>query len=367
MAKNDKKKTEATLNQQTGQMQNSQNNTYGNTMGMYQDFKNNYDSAVPMQMQDYRDLMDQYKSYTNSLPANNRISAERVSYDRTPEMQKALSGYGEFADTGGFSGQDKSDIRSRALSPVTAVYQNMQNEMARQKNLQGGYSPNFNAAAARMRGGASQQMSDITQQVNAKLAEMVQQGRLAGLGGLGQLSATDTNFNQEAQYHNQSAALEAARANQIYGAYDPRLQALNAASSLYGATPGMAALFGGEMLGANGQLLQSNQQQQNIGNFAMNGRQMVNQTPSNFEVGLGRVKDIAGMAGSVYSGLGGLFKKTPQAGPAMGGGSGPISSTYNPMGQVSFPPGSMSFPGGSQGIMAGSQSAARNIPQLNWR
>ncbi len=349
MAKNDKKKTEQTFNNQLGQMQNSQNTTQGNTMGMYQDFKNNYDSAVPMQMQDYRDLMDSYKSYASGLPQNNRISAERVSYNRSPEMAHALQGYGEFADTGGFSGEDKTNLRSRALSPVQSVYNNMKNEMERQKNIQGGYSPNFNAASARMRSGTSQQMSDILQQVNAQIAEMTQQGRLAGLGGLGQLSAADTEFGQQAQYHNQASALEAARANQIYGQYDPRLQALQGMSSLFSATPGMSKLFGDEMLAGNQQLLEGNQQQQNIGNFAMNGRQIVNQTPSNFETGLGRVGQIGGMIGSIYSGLNGGKGILP--GSQTGARNmptkswAPIGSTYNPMGQVSFPRNSMSFGG----------------------
>jgi hypothetical protein len=182
---------------------------------------------------------------------------------------------------------------------------------------------------------------------------MFQEGRLQGLSGLGQLSAADTEFGQQAQYHNQDAALTAARSNQLYGGpqYDPRFQALQGMSSLFSATPGMAALFGNQMLGANNQLLEGNQQQQQIGNFAMGGRQIVNNTPSNFETGLGRVGQIGKIIGSVYSGLSGGRGILPGSQTAKMPSqisrqwTSPIASAYNPMGQVSFPQGSMSFGG----------------------
>lgn len=342
MAKNDKKKMQQTVNTQTGEAQNNLNRVNSTVMGAQQDFKNNYDTAVPMQMQDYRDLMDMYKSYTGSLPANNLVNAERVSYNRTPEMQKAMSGYSEFADTGGFSEENKTDLRSRALSPVSTVYNNMKNEMARQRNVQGGYSPNFNAASAKMRSGASQQMSDIAQQVNASIAEAVQKGRLAGIGGLGDLATTDTGFGQQAQLANQQASLTAGLANQRNSMYDPRLQALNAASSLFGTRPGMAALFGDQMLGAQDQLLQGQGYQNQIGNQAIYGQNLVSQTPSNFETGLNRVGQIGSAIGNVGAGIMGL--------PGMGGGNtgvaGPVQQayqtptynpSYNPSGQISYP------------------------------
>lgn len=345
MAKNDKKKMQSQVNNQVGAAQNNLNVTNDFIRSSNQDFKNRYDDAVPMQMQDYRDIMDSYKSYLGGLPGgasgNNRVSAREVSYNRTPEMQHALSGYGEFADTGGFSEDDKTNLRSRALSPVQTVYNNLRNEMERRKNIQGGYSPNFNAAAAKMGRGTAQQMSDILQGTNATIAEMVQKGRLSGLGGLGQLATADTGFGQDAQLANQRAFLEADLANQRMSAYDPRLQALGGMQSLFGTRPGMAGLFGDQMLASQDQMLTGQGYQNQIGQMGIQGQNMVSQTPSNFETVMRNVGNIGGMIGSVGAGIMGL----PGINRGItGGGSpqympqaGPINQAYNPVGQVSYP------------------------------
>jgi len=99
--------------------------------------------------------------------------------------------YQEFANTGGYSEQDKSNIRSRALSPTRAVYANAQRNVNRQRALQGGYSPGFGALQARMAREQSQGMSDASTNAEAGLAEMVQKGRLQGLAGMSNLYQTD--------------------------------------------------------------------------------------------------------------------------------------------------------------------------------
>jgi hypothetical protein len=314
-------------------------------------FNSAYDQAIPMQMDSYRDIMNQYKDYASGPQKDiGMIGAERVNYNRSAEMNKAMQGYSGFADTGGFSSDDLTNMRSRALSPVQSVYNNMQNEMSRQKNIQGGYSPNFNAASAKMRAGTSQQMSDVLQQVNGEIARMQQQGKLSGLQGLGGLSAADTEFGQNAQIANQQAGLQAGLANQRASMYDPRLQAINAQSSLYGATPGMSGMFGNQILGNQQQMLQGNQNQLGIGNMALQGQQMANDTKSNFQTAMGRVGTAAKYAGQIGAAIGtggaslalpggGIYGPGGAVGNAAGGmlsGAGPIQGVYGGGSGINF-------------------------------
>lgn len=95
-----------------------------------------------------------------------------------------MSGYRQFAETGGFSPDDLANIRARAVSPIRAVYANAQREVSRNRALQGGYSPNFNAAMAKMAREQSMSQADASINREAELAEMVQKGKLAGLGGM---------------------------------------------------------------------------------------------------------------------------------------------------------------------------------------
>jgi hypothetical protein len=268
------------------------------TQSMY----NNYQNASGQQMQDYRDLMDQFKNYQSTAPGP--VSAERVDYNRTPEMEEAFGGYRNFMNTGGFSAQDIADMRARGVSPIRSTYANMQNELERQKNLQGGYSPNMAAAMTRMRGSTSQQMADQVQNINAYLTEQIQKGKMFGTSGMGDLSTRDTEFSQRAKLANQAASLQAAGINASHP--DPRLQALMGASSLYSATPGLMGTTGNQLLGSTQNWLNANQQGMGIGQMGINGALAASQVPSNYEVGMGRVGQGIGMASNIagaYMGL----------------------------------------------------------------
>lgn len=97
---------------------------------------------------------------------------------------KSFAGFQQFAQTGGFSPEDLANIRARAVSPVRAVYANAQQNVNRQRALQGGYSPGFNVLQARMAREQGQGISDAATNAEAGLAEMVQRGKLAGLQGM---------------------------------------------------------------------------------------------------------------------------------------------------------------------------------------
>lgn len=96
----------------------------------------------------------------------------------------SFSGFQDFAKTGGFSAADLANIRARAVSPVRAAYLNAQQNVNRQRSLQGGYSPGFGVLQARMQRQQGQGVSDAATNAEASIAEMVQQGKLAGLQGM---------------------------------------------------------------------------------------------------------------------------------------------------------------------------------------
>lgn len=96
----------------------------------------------------------------------------------------SFAGFQDFAKSGGFSADDLANIRARALSPVRAVYANAQQNVNRQRALQGGYSPGFGVLQARMAREQGQATSDAATNAEAGIAEMVQRGKLAGLQGM---------------------------------------------------------------------------------------------------------------------------------------------------------------------------------------
>jgi len=106
---------------------------------------------------------------------------------------QAFAGFSNFAQTGGFSPQDLANIRARAVSPVRAVYQNAQQNVNRQRALQGGYSPGFGVMQDRMARGQSQGISDQSIAAESEIGKMVQEGKLAGLQGMASTEGTSSS------------------------------------------------------------------------------------------------------------------------------------------------------------------------------
>ena len=153
-----------------------------------------------------------------------------------------MNRYGEFADTGGYDNKTLDAIRSRALSPSRAVYSDTNRAIDRSRSLQGDYSPNYAAVKAKTAREQSMALSDATTNVEGGIGQMVQQGRLAGLGGM---------------------------------------------SSLYGTTPGLANMFGNQAL--QGQAL-NNQLEMGMLGAGQNAQQL----PGAWETTMGRIGDIGG-------------------------------------------------------------------------
>ena len=130
-----------------------------------------------------------------------------------PEYDALKSGYSEFAKTGGFNPQQLAALRARGVSPIRAVYSDAQQQVSRQKSLAGGYSPGFAATTAKMAREKAGQLSEATTNVEASLADRVQQGKLSGLSGLAGIGEARAGREQQMSVTNLNNQLRTELAN----------------------------------------------------------------------------------------------------------------------------------------------------------
>ena len=110
----------------------------------------------------------------------------RALDEDTGMRDAAFSGYQNFANTGGFSPADIAAMRARAVSPIRSAYASAKRDFNRLgTNLPG--RATFMSRLAREGGQAA---SDATTNAEANIAQLRQQGRLAGIGGINQLYGT---------------------------------------------------------------------------------------------------------------------------------------------------------------------------------
>jgi hypothetical protein len=260
------------------------------------------------------------------------LAANGGGYAWDPEWRgavgRAIGGFQNFADTGGFSEQDKQDMRARAIAPTRAVFQNAMNEARRGQALSGG-SPNFNSALSRMARQNAYAIGDMNTNANAALAEMVQQGKLAGLGGMSStgLGAQDRSnaidsLNAQMKLAGlqgmqsvQSSRASAGAASDAAGA-EARLAALGGMRQLYGTNPALLATTGDQLLNSDRNLLGAGELSNNFGGQTINARLGNAQVPGNFQSVMGNIGSVMNAAGAFVNPLGSL----------LGGGSGNYST-----------------------------------------
>lgn len=266
-------------------VQNQRDRLFGSNTGLENEFTpisqgmyNTYRTTADRTPEDYGDIMSQYKDFrsggggaTNvNLHTPHNFSFERITPTRSTETQSALTGFGEFADTGGYSPTDIQELRARGVSPIRSAYGNtmMQMDRARALGPEGG-SPNYIAAVSRAQRELPQQLSDATTNVNAGLAENIRSGRLEGLRGVAGISEAEAGRGHQAALANQAADLRTQElTEQGLSANEARqiaikelglrergldLSAIEGQRGLFGTAPGMLGTIGNQMLGAYGQ------------------------------------------------------------------------------------------------------------------
>lgn len=96
------------------------------------------------------------------------------------------TGYGEFAETGGWSSEDRANYRDRATSAIPAMYQQQMADAARLRNVGGGNAQGFLAGASRLNRQSSQDMVKAARDAEIDLGSQVREGRRWGIEGLAQ-------------------------------------------------------------------------------------------------------------------------------------------------------------------------------------
>lgn len=103
-------------------------------------------------------------------------------------------GYGNFAETGGYSADDISNIRNRAASSSPAFYESVRNRMAQKARASGLNTGGlFDVASDRLTRESARGAAENSLNAELGLADAIRQGKLQGLSGL---TGLDTSMNQ---------------------------------------------------------------------------------------------------------------------------------------------------------------------------
>lgn len=226
----------------TDQAFNSFNKSLNDSTGDYNDI-----------MQKYRDIYSQANSSGAGLNLNYDLNIP--TYQTSSDYKNAISNLGDLSKNGGYSDQAIADLRARGVSPIRATYQNAQANIARNKVLQGGYSPNFTAASAKMAREMSSQMADQVTNVNAGIAQNQAQNRLAASVPLASTTAGEqashNQFDLEQANLLNSFGLNKLNAQiQNYELpFQNKLSALQGMQGMYGTTPALPNMLGNDAMG----------------------------------------------------------------------------------------------------------------------
>lgn len=241
-----------------------------------------FDAAVNQQGGDYDKINSEYDQLIKSSSENPQqrlnytpIAPNSKTYEPSSGLQSALAQFQSVANTGGYSPGDIGNIRARSVSPIRAIYANAQRGLARQKNLQGGYSPNYGAASTKLARELSDTLGTANTNVEATIAEMVNKNKMAALPGIANLATTEAGMkasfdaNEQARIdrineQNATLPLQYAQVNNATGsqAFNNRLQAIEGKRTLYGTTPALVNTFGNQVANATQLRNQQAQQQQ---------------------------------------------------------------------------------------------------------
>lgn len=101
------------------------------------------------------------------------------------DFEEALGGYRDFAGSGGV---DATALRRRSTAQIPTFYNQYKQAAQRRSNVQGGYSPGFDAQQAELGRQAGREGFEASRQVEGDIAEMTQRGRMFGISGMGDIA-----------------------------------------------------------------------------------------------------------------------------------------------------------------------------------
>lgn len=203
-----------------------------------------YNNAVKQNAGDYSGLMSNYSDIINGIKSGSyNYKPSLYSYSPSSNVTSSLNNLSDLSKTGGYSPANIADIRARAISPIRSVYANARANLDRSKALQGGYSPNYTAATAKMARDLSSQLADTSTNVNAELAQNIAGNRIASAPAFASAAGAESALANEIGLSNANATNEANKFN-----IQLPLEAMQGATSLYGTTPALSSTFGNQAL-----------------------------------------------------------------------------------------------------------------------
>jgi len=232
------------LNESVRQQSSARYTDYGrdqNAIG--QEYRNQQRPTYDRAMGVYDTLAQGYPAGSGGSGSGSGGGGGGNSYIRDfnpANVADAKAGYDEFAKTGGYSDQDQAMFRARGNATLPSFYSNLKNNMATQRNRQGGYGAGFDAADAAMAREAAQATYEGQLGTENTLQNNIREGRRFGIGGQADLGKFKSNFELQRDTSqgslNESAANRAQRNTEFTADEDfrRRQEAARGYSGLYG-------------------------------------------------------------------------------------------------------------------------------------
>lgn len=178
--------------------------------------------------------------------------------------------FDEFSRTGGYSDDDKANIRARIASNTPAFFAGLKRNLEQQNRVQGGFNPGYTSQMSKLSRDAGRGSVDAIREGEISLQEAINSGRKWGTEGMSQSEqAIVANMLRglEGASSAESQLMQAIRQGQMFGAQG--LEGLRT-------SPGADLAYGNQLLSAIG--MEGDQINQLLG--LMSGR---NPNLSNFD------------------------------------------------------------------------------------
>jgi hypothetical protein len=133
---------------------------------------------------------ERYSAFT----AQNKGQQDQMNKNYNTNYKSLSGGYQGLADTGGWTEQMKAGVRSRANSANDSTYAQANQNLQRRMAMNGGYMPGFAAGISKLARDQATTRATGAKETELGINQAVATGKLAGLGGLGQLQGINANM-----------------------------------------------------------------------------------------------------------------------------------------------------------------------------
>ena len=129
------------------------------------------------------------KSDINTAENEVKSNISSNTNNAAQNLNPASDLYKNFAATGGVSPQQQQLTQKAAQGNVSSLYDSLNKNLQQRNAIQGGYSPGFGANEQQLARQGASASSGAVNQANLGLDQLIQQGKLAGAGGLASIGS----------------------------------------------------------------------------------------------------------------------------------------------------------------------------------